>query len=190
MPMQNPETTENYGKVKVISTVRRKNRPQGLRKPWDYVLSIAEIREFAQAFRPLFEEISKDQISPEAFEGPDLYRTSYVPPKGEFYPYTKPQGVEIYAAIKGTSTFTSEKRWDDICTRFQEILHVHLGSDANAYLGSYTPGDYGDQNRCYELYARFDTHIFYEEYLPIKEATQDFDDLWYPALKKRRKHSS
>lgn len=187
MPKRNPETEVKVPltcgiTLGIINTSRRTGHPAGLRRPWDYILSIPEIMAFGNTFRPLFDEVAQDQRSPDAFEGPEITgdspvsqyraRKSYVPPRGEFYIWRKPTGIEILASIHGTITYTSQARWNEICTRFQQIITNHLGPDARAYLSDYNR----DGNN--RLYARFDTHIYYREYLPIQQASRELDQLY------------
>jgi hypothetical protein len=180
MPRRNPETLVNVQTdvgitLGIIDTSRRTGRPAGLRRPWDYMLSIPEIAALNNAFWPLFEEIAGDEHSPEAYAGPDRARRSYVPARGHTSIRRKPTGVKFHVSITATSTYTSRSRWDEICTRFQQILTDHLGPDARAYLSDYEPGHYGPGDPCYELYARFDAQIYYSEYQPIQEASRELD---------------
>jgi hypothetical protein len=175
-----PNTTINYGGIVIIDTTRRTRLDElktlGIRKPWDYIKTIQEIRDFLSEFQPLFEEIKNDPVSQDAYVNyTDRARPSHVPPFGEIYVWQKPTGAELSINITGTSTYTSEKRWNEITTRYRRITQKHLGDDAIPYIRNYAPGHYCEPhddpaNWCFELRAKFSTHIYYREYLPIRNA--------------------
>jgi hypothetical protein len=176
----NPNSTIDYGGIVIIDTTRRTRLDEmkalGIKKPWDYIKTIPEIREFLSEFQPLFDEIRTDPRSPEAYINyDDRCRKDHVPPKGDIFLWQKPTGVEISVNIDGTSTYTSEKRWIEITARYQKIIQDHISADAIPYISDYKPGHYGGNhndpaNWCFELRAKYSTHIYYREYLPIRNA--------------------
>jgi hypothetical protein len=205
MIMANTETTTdiqtNVGTITVINTSRR-NKPKGIKRPFDYVMKISEVKALAdetKAFISQFAELPVPQESqkvnyPLRPDQDQVFRSEY--------PLSKPRiwlnvsdklhsGSTFHVSIETSSFVVTQRQWNAICTGLQAILTKHLGEDAKLFSDEYfysikEPEFYHTtKNENYlkefgarptpsshRLYARFDTEIMFEEMIQIQTSAK------------------
>jgi len=128
---------DGIGAVEFIQ-VERANLPKGLRKPYEYVVSI---KKGLELYTALFKYLKKQEKT------------------GRF----QCCGVSKKALAKGIRLFVlsdyanapMQIEWEEFCEKVQKILFRHLGQDAKIYADPYTTTD--------KFQARYETYILYKE---------------------------
>lgn len=203
--MANTETTTdiqtNVGTITVINTSRR-NKPKGIKRPFDYVMKINEVKaladelkifisQFADLSLPLESQKVDYPIRPDQDQ---VFRCEYSLNKPRIWLHVSDKlhsGATFHVSIKTSSFEVTQKQWNAIYTGLQEILIKHLGEDAKLYFNDYfeyihEPEYYQThENQNYlnhygakptpashELYTRFDTEIMFEEMIQIQTAAK------------------
>lgn len=137
----------SVGPLVFIQTAR-KNRPKGLRKPYEYVLTNKQITSLYQALRtylnhlddtPAYQHAGADKKGLSKGIKLDIFILSYAPD------HRSPgEGV-------------TEQQWDTACGHVQGLLFDALGPDAKMYID-----DYSTERK---FQARFEAYIHYKELL-------------------------
>ena len=201
--MANTNTTydipTNVGIITVINTSRR-NKPKGLKYPWDYILKINQVKAFVDEMdtflRPYatINEPTEDQkvTYPEKPGNDQVYRSPWALTKPRVYAYaTKKlhQGAAVFFSLESSSFYLTSAQWETICMGMQEIITKYLGSDAYCFSHDYfryirEPEYYQEMKVQYpgrdlfpsgaehRLYARFESNILFEDIIPIQESSK------------------
>lgn len=134
----------NVGTITVIETTR-KNRPKGLRRPYEYVLPLKEAKALHDGLR--------DALKDAESLG---FQCSLVSRKGLSY------GIRLHVfllgyrpGLCGTPEGVSPSLWGETVRAVQRLLTKHLGRDARVYAEPYSQDD--------KFQARFETYIMHEE---------------------------
>lgn len=133
------------GSITFIST-KRKNRPNGLKKPYEYVLSREKTKEF---YEKLQRYIGNLNTETEKFQCSGITKKSLT------------LGIRLDLFLLGykhglcrTPEGVSEEHWKTACKDIQAIYFEYLGEDARIYDEPYTVND--------KFQARHETYIAYE----------------------------
>lgn len=137
----------SIGVVTYIQT-ERKNRPKGLRKPYEYILPIKDANSLYQELKTLLKPYEKTcQCA-----GASKKNVSY--------------GMKLNLFVLGyvpgfcgdDECGLNRKEWQSLCKEIQEIFYKFLGKDARIYAEKFTKTE--------KFQARFETYIAYTETLP------------------------
>lgn len=141
------DVPSNVGIITVIDT-SRKNRPKGLRKPYEYILSTQDGKKLYDELNVLldtqkslcqFASVSKKSLS--LGVRLDVFVLAYTP------------GL----CGKHDECGLTRIQWKELCKGIQEILFKYLGKDARIYADRYTKKD--------KFQARIEIYIAYSELL-------------------------
>jgi hypothetical protein len=205
MIMANTETTTdietNVGTITIINTTRR-NKPKGLKRPFDYVMKISEVKaladelnvyvsQFADLPTPLESQKVDYPLRPDQDQ---VFRSEYPLSKPRIYFDVSNKlhsGATLHVSIETSSFTVTQRQWNSICTGLQAILTKHLGEDAKLFSYEYfecirEPEYYRThENENYlntfgakptpashRLYTRFDTEIMFEEMIKIQTSAK------------------
>lgn len=134
-----------YGDVTVIET-KRKNRPAGLRKPYEYVLSLKDADLFITELR-----FATKALENQGFQFGGVTR------KGLTRGYKVDFFLLGYEPDSGDTDGVSRKQWEEVTTLVQSILTKYLGPDAEAYIEPYSSSE--------KFQARWEAYVMYKEFL-------------------------
>lgn len=203
--MVNTETTRdiqtNVGTITVINTSRR-NKPKGLKRPFEYVMKISEVKAFTdeiKAFISQFAELplpleSQKVDYPVRPDQSQVFRTKYQLSKPCIWFHVSDKlhsGATLHVSIETNSFEVTQRQWQTIHTGLQAILIKHLGEDAKLFSNEYFEyihepeyykthenenylKEYGSKPTpaSHRLYTRFDTEIMFEEMIQIQTASK------------------
>jgi hypothetical protein len=140
------------GPITVIET-RRKNRPVGLRKPYEYVLPLIEVNEIVSELRTAL----RGPTAPTMRASCGVFQCAEVSCK------RLARGVKIDFFILGyrpgfcgATTGVTLPQWESVTKLVQDILTSYLGDDALAYIEPYS------EDRKFQ--SRWEAYIMYEEF--------------------------
>lgn len=133
----------------------RSNVPKNLKKPYEYILPIAE---FIALFNELHNFLEPKTLPCEFSKKPKpkpqgIYQCSGVRKKA----ISKGSRINIFVlgwAYDSVSGAT-EEQWKETCDFIQNTLHKYLGEDANIYAEKFSKTE--------KFQARFETYIMYQE---------------------------
>lgn len=150
MKFNNPEhiheVPTNIGTVTFIQTIR-KNRPQGLKKPYEYILPVKQ----AKALYDELNDYLKLKIN---YQCAGISRKNIT--KGiRFNLFLL--GYTEGLCGRGSKVNVTEIDWLETCKHIQMILIKYLGKDATIYADRYCTTD--------KFQCRFETYIAYKELL-------------------------
>lgn len=136
----------SIGPITVIET-RRKAKPAGLCRPYEYVLPMKEINNLVAELRAALKDLD-DQG----------FQCSLVDRKG----LTK--GVRLHFFVLAfrkdlcgpSDGGVTRQQWEDVTKLVQGILTKYLGEDAVAYIEPYSEDD--------KFQSRWQAYIMYEEF--------------------------
>lgn len=135
----------NIGTIQIIATTRV-NRPVGLRKPYEYVVSIKRFKKHFDKINKVFENIKEG----ETFQHAGIWKKSIS------------KGIKLdifmlgYAIGScGNNSGVTEKQWNETINKIQKQITYLLGEDAQMYVEPYC------DNKKFQ--ARFQTYIMYTE---------------------------
>jgi hypothetical protein len=203
--MANTETTTdiltNVGTITVIDT-SRKNKPKGIKRPFEYVMKISEVKALAdetKTFMSQFAELPEPSESqkvdyPLRPDQDKVFRSRYPLSKPRIWLHVRDKlhsGSTLHVSIETSSFVVTQRQWQAICTGLQAILTKHLGEDAKLFSDGYFDcihepehyratenenylREYGERPTpsSHRLYTRFDTEILFEEMIPIQTASK------------------
>jgi hypothetical protein len=141
------DVPSNVGTITIIDT-SRKNRPEGLRKPYEYILSTQDGKTLYDELNVLlntqknicqFAAVTKKSLS--LGMRLDVFVLAYTP------------GL----CGEHDECGLTRIQWKELCKGIQEILFKYLGKDARIYADRYTKKD--------KFQARIEIYIAYSELL-------------------------
>lgn len=193
--MANTKTTvdvpTNVGTITLINTSRR-NRPAGLRKPWDYVMRIEEVKALVNEMKGFLVPIKELQFPSEDQKVSYPNRPNADQVFRSQYPLWKPRvsvfitdklhiGASVHFSVETTSHVVTQNQWNSIQSGMQNILTNHMGDDAESFKEGYAEyirepeyylakhNESEPSSAQFRLYTRFDSNIQFEETIPIRE---------------------
>ena len=135
----------NVGPITVIET-RRKNRPAGLRKPYEYVLPMKEVNELVSELRAALKGLKE-----KGFQCAGVTRKGLA------------KGVKIdffilgyKPGLCGSPEGVTLPQWEYVTNLVQDILTAYLGADAKAYIEPYSMIE--------KFQSRWEAYVMYEEF--------------------------
>lgn len=145
----------NVGEVTLIH-VARQNRPAGLKKPYEYVLSIEQVNA-------LFDEL-KALIKPGNSKGLQC---------AGLWKKATTKGIRLNVFCLGfrvglcgdhpdNARGVTAEYWTEICEGIQNILQKFLGEDAKIYAEPYVENEPAMGHHKFQ--ARFETYIMYSAF--------------------------
>ena len=133
------------GPITVIST-RRKNRPAGRCKPYEYVLPMKESAALVAELRAALKDLEK-----KGFQCAAVWRKGLA------------KGVKVSFFILGykpglcgTTTGVTLPEWEAVTKLVQDILTEYLGEDAKAYIEPYSEDA--------KFQSRWEAYVMHEEF--------------------------
>ena len=130
------EIPTNIGVVEIIE-ISRKNRPLGLRKPYEYLLPRAK---FENKYKKL-QNYCKTNAN--GFQHLDIWQ------KG----LTKGTRITFFALSHADDV--SKKQWNGVCAEVQKLLQNMLGPDAKMYVEPW--------NKENKFQAQYEAYLMFEE---------------------------
>jgi hypothetical protein len=135
----------NIGTITYVETTR-KNRPDGLRKPYEYVLPMKRAKELSEELRAGLKDSHEKG-----------FQCSLVERKG------LASGIRLHVFVLGykpglcgANDGVSPALWGETVRGVQRLLTGYLGKDARAYVEPYS------NDKKFQL--RFETYVMYEEF--------------------------
>lgn len=137
----------NVGTITIINT-SRKNRPKGLKKPYEYVISIKDGKNLYDELNELLKPYQK------ICQCASVYKKSLS------------IGIKLNVFVlayaiglcgKNDECGLNKKQWNELYKNIQNIIFKYLGKDARIYADRYTKKD--------KFQARIETYIAYSELL-------------------------
>lgn len=156
---QNPAflhtTDSEVGELGYVG-VYRQNRPEGLKKPYEYVLPTAKAKKLYDDLAKLFKGLEMGYGKKRDAEGDKLQCAG--PSKKSVS-----QGMRLnvfalgytYGLCGEEGEGCSQEFWEDLCEKFQDTLVKYLGPDALIYAEPYSKEE--------KFEARFETYIMFKE---------------------------
>ena len=136
----------NIGTVTLIQTVR-KNRPKGLKRPYEYILPLRKCTELYYELSMLLRPYNK------------ICQCAFVSKK------SISRGIRLNLFVLGyvaglcgpkdSRTGINKKEWESLCKKVQDIFFKYLGKDARIYMEDFVEKD--------KFQMRFETYIAYTE---------------------------
>jgi hypothetical protein len=155
------------GPVTIIS-VRRKNKPVDLPKPYEYVLTVKQVETLHSKMAKLFDGMDDCNESHEAARK-HLPEPS-IPGKlqqASIHKKAISKGIRYEVFLLGFSTESrpprgvTKKQWNEAVAKTQKLLKDTLGKDAKMYIDPFTTER--------KFQARFSAYIMYREFLKSKK---------------------